>query len=296
MTSSWSRILVPLDGSASAETVLSHLRRTIPRHDVTVFLLQAIPLLHLESQDAVEKYLRRISFQLTNDGYPSRYLIRHGSAAEAILAAAAEVRAEMIAMTTHGRTGVERLVLGSVAERILQVSDIPVLVARSLPAGMSRGRQESLPIRNFLVPLDGSRLALGALEAILPLARPVDAHVTLLHVDAATPYDGRWESPDATLKEADQVLRSACIPARIEHRKGNPSQEILKATEEGKIDLVAMTTHGRSGPSRWMFGSVAAEVLRASAAPLLVVRRSANPAGENRLSRGETRTPSPVPE
>jgi nucleotide-binding universal stress UspA family protein len=266
------RILVPLDGSPAAEAILTHLRRLPIRHESELVLFQALPLSPFEDGKETEKYLRRISFQLTNDGYPSRYVFRPGLAAESILETAVEERASMIALSTHGRTGVARWILGSVAEKILQASPVPVLVARSFPHPGSQGHWESLPIRNFLVPLDGSLLSLAALDPLLHLARPVDANVTLLHVTEPTPYEGRWERPEETLKEADRLLRSACIPATMEHRKGDPGEEILKAVEGGAIDLVAMTTHGRSGPSRWVFGSVTAKVLRSTTVPLLVVR------------------------
>jgi len=272
MSTLLTRILVPLDRSTNAEAILSQLRRIVPRHDSRLILFHAAPYAPWASDEDAEKYLRRVSFQLTNEGYPATHLIRMGSPAEAILETAAAESATLIALTTHGRTGAARLVMGSVAERILQASPLPVLVCRSIPTNRCRAKLESEPVRNFLVPLDGSRPSLGSLEAVLQLARPVDAHVTLLHVTEPSPYDGRWESPDECLKEADQTLRDACIPAAIEHRKGDPSEEILKAAEEKEADLIAMTTHGRSGPSRWVFGSVAANVLRAASTPLLVVR------------------------
>jgi nucleotide-binding universal stress UspA family protein len=269
------RVLVPLDGSTHAEAILSQLRRILPPHDSHLVLLHALPFAPWAGEDEGEKYLRRVAFLLTNDGYPSVHLQRRGSAAETILETALTERVSLIALTTHGRTGAARWVLGSVAERVLQASPLPVLVARSFPTNVCRGSLESRPMRNFLVPLDGSRQSLAALEPVLNLARPVDAHVTLLHVTEPSPYDGRWDAPDETLKEAEERLRAACIPARIEHRKGDPSEVILKTSEEEAIDLVAMTTHGRSGPSRWIYGSVAARVLRAASAPLLVVRHSA---------------------
>jgi nucleotide-binding universal stress UspA family protein len=268
------RILVPLDGSTHAEAILSQLRRILPPHESEVILVQATSHAPWASDDDIEKYMRRAAFLLTNDGYPTNFLIRRGSPAEAILETAANVGASLIALTTHGRTGAARWVLGSVAERVLQASRLPVLVARSFPTDVCRGLLESRPIRNFLVPLDGSRQSLGALAPVLNLARPVDAHVTLLHVSEPSPYDGRWETPDETLQEADRRLREACIPARVEHRKGEPAEVILSTAEKEQIDLIAMTTHGRSGPSRWIFGSVAARVLRAASIPLLVVRHA----------------------
>jgi nucleotide-binding universal stress UspA family protein len=244
-----------------------------------VILLQATPFAPWASEEDSEKYLRRMAFQLTNDGYPTTPMIRSGAPAETILQTAERERASMIALTTHGRTGASRWMLGSVAERILQASLLPVLVARSLPTRVCRGKLESRPIRNFLVPLDGSRQSLGSLGPVLRLARPVDAQVTLLHVNEPSPYEGRWEPPDDTLKEANQRFREACIPSRVEQRTGDPADVILETADKEEMDLIAMTTHGRSGPSRWLFGSVAARVLRGASIPLLVVRHAV-PANE----------------
>ena len=295
VTSMMRRILVPLDGSPTAEAILSHLRRLPIRHESEIILFQALPPAPFEDGKEPEKYLRRVSFQMTNDGYPSRYLLRPGLAAESILETAVEERASMIALSTHGRTGVARWVLGSVAEKVLQASPLPVLVARSFPFPGSQGHLESLPIRSFLVPLDGSRLSLAALDPLLHLARGVDANVTLLHVTEPTPYDGRWEPPEETLKEADLLLRSACIPALVEHRKGDPGDQILKAIEGGGFDLVAMTTHGRTGPSRWVFGSVTAKVLRSATVPLLVIRQPSR-ATVARFLAAEKSAENPAPQ
>jgi nucleotide-binding universal stress UspA family protein len=273
------RILVPLDGSPHAEAVLSQLRRILTPHESRLILLQATPFAPWASDEHAEKYLCRVAFQLTNDGYPATPMIRRGSPAETILETAFTEHASLIALTTHGRSGPTRWVLGSVAERILQASPLPVLVARTLPTDVCRGKLESRPIRNFLVPLDGSPQSLGSLGPVLSLARPVDAQVTLLHVNEPFPYDTRWNSPDETLKAADQRLRAACVPSRVEQRQGDPADVILETAEKEEMDLIAMTTHGRSGPSRWLFGSVAAKVLRGASTPLLVVRHGV-PANE----------------
>jgi nucleotide-binding universal stress UspA family protein len=281
------RILVPLDGSTSAEAILSQLRRILRRHESELILFYAQPLYPVVGDDEdPEKYLRRVSFQLTTEGFPSQYLLRPGIAADAILEAAKAERATMIALSTHGRTGVARWVLGSVAEKVLQASPLPVLVARSFPSSTFRGKLEAQAVRNFLVPLDGSRLSLDALQPLRELARPVDAHVTLLHVSEASPYPNRWDSPDETLMEAERVLREACIPATVEMRKGDPGEVILKCIDEKQIDLIAMTTHGRSGPSRWVYGSVTAKVLRSASIPLLVVRMAAQKEPEVKQTKG----------
>jgi nucleotide-binding universal stress UspA family protein len=281
------RILVPLDGSTSAEAILSQLRRILRRHESELILFYAQPLYPVVGDDHdPEKYLRRVAFQLTTEGFPSQYLLHPGVAADAILEAAKGERAKMIALSTHGRTGVARWVLGSVAEKVLQASPLPVLVARSFPSSTFRGKLESQAVRNFLVPLDGSRLSLDALQPLRELARPVDAHVTLLHVSDPSPYPNRWDSPDETLMEAERVLREACIPATVEMRKGDPGEVILKCVEEKEIDLIAMTTHGRSGPSRWVYGSVTAKVLRSASIPLLVVRMTVQKEPEVKQTKG----------
>jgi len=272
-----SRVLVPLDGSPNAEIILSQLRRFLYRHESSLTLLQALPLLHETSEEEATLYLQFMASRLTKEGYPSKGVVRHGSAAEAILQVAAEEGATLIAMATHGRTGVGRLVLGSVAEKVVQSSSLPVLLARTLPSELSRGRLEELPLRNVLVPLDGTPEALDVLAPVREFARGVDARVRFLHVDEPTPYAGHWDSPDETVQKADHLLREACVPTTFEYRRGHPAEEILKSASENGVDLIAMTTHGRSGPPLWVMGSVTAEVLRASSVPLLVTRRHSAP-------------------
>jgi len=270
------RVLVPLDGSSTAEAILPQLRPFLTRHQSSLTVLQSLPLRHEKTKEEAEHYLRRMAFQLTNDGFPSKYSLRQGSAVEAILGAAADEQATLIALSTHGRSGIDRWVLGSVAEAVLHSSPVPVLLVRSVPSSGPQGIRPALPLRSILLPLDGSVQALAALDPVLALARGMDARVRLLHVDEPCPAPGQWESPDEFSKKADRILREACIPASFELRRGHPAQEILKAVVEHHIGLIAMTTHGRSGPPRWLMGSVTEEVLRHSTVPLLVVRRPRN--------------------
>jgi nucleotide-binding universal stress UspA family protein len=268
-----SRVLVPLDGSPNAEIILPQLRRLLPRHESALTLLQALPPLHETTEEEARRYLRALANRLTLGGIPSKDAVRHGLAAEAILEAAAEEQATLIALATRGRSGVGRWMLGSVAEKVLQSSLTPLLLART-PA---RWGLEAPPIRSILVPIDGTPEALDVLNPVLEFVRGVDARVRLLHVDEPTPYAGHWDSPDETVRKADHLLREACVPTTFEYRRGHPAEEILKSASENGVDLIAMTTHGRSGPPLWVKGSVAAEVLRATSVPLLVTRRHSPP-------------------
>jgi nucleotide-binding universal stress UspA family protein len=145
----------------------------------------------------------------------------------------------------------------------------------------------------ILVPLDGSALA----EAILPfteqVAGPLDAEVILLSVVAPiTPIEAvagaGYVAPDSfTLRELDAKRYLAEVQARLSKKGirsrgiavvGLPSEEILAAVKTTGADLVAMTTHGRSGLGRALFGSVAEAVLRASPVPVLLIRMTSKTA------------------
>jgi nucleotide-binding universal stress UspA family protein len=163
-----------------------------------------------------------------------------------------------------------------VAEKVLRASPVPVLVVRSFPApaekALSRGRLEALPLRHILIPTDGSERSLGIVGWIREFAHPIDARVVLLHVIEDPMAGEGWRGPAEPVKQAERGLLEAGIPVTTAYRRGDPAIEILAACEEHSIDLLAMSTHGRSGPSRWAFGSVTEKVLRASNLPMLVAR------------------------
>ncbi len=277
------RILIPLDGSETAEAILPHAIRLLRRSPAELLILQTVPYppdSHVGLPtvlDAAHRYVRRVTFQLVNEGIRARGIVEQGLAAGTILDVAAKEGVSLIAMSTHGRTGLSRLVFGSVAEKALRASSVPVLLARSFHPGpgreLSRGRLEETPFRNILVPVDGREGSLSVLPAVQDVARPVDARVTLVCVHPHDDLEGRWDSPDAPAEAAREALVKDCVPVEIEVRHGDPAAEILRAAEDRSADLIAMSTHGRTGPPRWVLGSVTENVLRASTVPLLVTRR-----------------------
>ena len=277
------RILIPLDGSETAEAILPQVNRLLRQGSAEILLLQSVPYppdFHIALPTVLEdarRYIRRVTFQLVNGGIRARGLVEQGLAAATVLDVAQKEGVSLIAMTTHGRSGLSRWAFGSVAEKVLRASPVPVLAVRSFRpgpgGGLSRGRLEEIPFRNILVPVDGREASLSVLPTVLDLARPIDAHVTLLCVHEPTDLEGRWDSPDALAAEAREILVKACIPVTTELRRGDPGLEILKAADDLSTDLIAMSTHGRSGPSRWVLGSVTEKVLRGSTVPMLVARR-----------------------
>lgn len=291
------KILVPLDGSPHAERVLSHLHRLETPGPKTMILLRVVKpyenifltasTQHIETsrlRQEGEEYLRGIKGELREMGLQCHIHVLEGDVAAAICNVADVQDVDMIAMTTHGRSGVSRWAYGSVADRVIRTATQPTLLVRSGTESPAYGR-----IQRILVPLDGSDLAEQAFPVALALARSNAAEVVLLR--AIQPLSDRelalvfanWGSRDEIyqqqhtaaegyLKDRADELRSAGLESAIIIEEGYPAEVILDAGESQNIDLIVMSTHGRSGLSRWVYGSVADKVMRRAADPVLLVR------------------------
>jgi len=262
------KVLVPLDGSVLAECMLTPARRLAPAGDVIlVRVVPGAPREHEKRQlQAAEAYLEQQRRALEAQGVGVRWCLEEGDPAERILAIARERAPDVIAMATHGETGRVGSARGSVAERVLRSSKGTPLLLANPSAVPATG--EGL-FGQVLVPLDGSEVSAAVLDHVAPLAAAFGSEVVLLTVapDAAD-YDP--EAVTAGLATALERLRAAGVAAKAWAAAGDEVEEILRAA--GEVDLVAMATHGRSGVSRWWFGSVAEQVVRACPKPLLVVR------------------------
>lgn len=273
------RILIPLDGSATAESILPQVRRlTLNRRSELILLRVVEPFpadFHLglpESKEA-EHYIQKLAERLVHQGLKARGMVRVGTPVPTLLDSARAEQATVIALSTHARSGLSRWVLGSVAENLMAHSPIPVLILR---ASASATEPTPLtPFHNILMPTDGSPASLAIIPRLRDFARPLDARITLLTVYPPGQVQGAWPLEAAAVKAAEQSLREACLVTAFHERHGHPPEEILKEAAEEGSDLIAMTTHGRSGPSRWILGSVTSEVLHQSTLPLMVL--SAHP-------------------
>ena len=259
-------VLVPLDGSELSAKVVGFLE----------------PLLQLEATSLVTLHVKGGPTGRPVPGPPgAKALEREGDPAVEILAAARDEQVSLIAMSTHGRSGVARLVRGSVAERVLRGAQVPVLLVNPFTQPSNDGGA----LRRILVPVDASNLSTSVLPEVTELAKVYDAHVILFHVCAPSASD----SPLAERREAERKaeLREQMEPhlARLDAEgvaasfrvvfEFGAAEQILAAAEASDVDLVALTTHGASGLSRWLFGSVAEHVVRECRAPLLIKRITA---------------------
>ena len=280
------RIVVPLDGSMTAEAILPQVRRLLYRQDSEILLVLAVPVPMVENSiivaeaqlGAAREYLMGQLEKLQKQGVRVRHVLRTGSPAQVILNVAEEEKATMIALATHGATGLKRFVFGSVAETVIRRSNVPVLLVRPFwsydlaPAKAAELR----PIRNVLVPVESGDAVRAALPGIVELADLFDTRILLLRVLAGAhqrPVDhDERAGAEQELEDLGRRIEKQGVETQRLLEAGEPAERILAAVRERHVDLIAMVTHGRTGLTRWKQGSVTEEVLRQAEVPLLVIR------------------------
>ena len=347
----YKKILVPLDESALAADVLPHIHELVRCTQAQVILLRVTPEQVHRHDDAdlmatrwagvaprtlnsvnwdlmgdpvqrsewlehevesAQLYLESIAAELAKTGMPVRSLVMPGPVAQTILAVAASEQADLIAMSTHGWSGLDRFVLGSVADRVAHQAKQPMLLVRSEDHGIAHTRNASVVYKRILVPLDGSALAHEVLPQAQTMALCANAEVLLLRV-VPTPTDwpdeeeafifsgglvleGKYaqesskpkdtsrarraehahEAAQTSLDAAATELRRAGLRVETLIQEGDPAETILEVAERCHADVIAMSTHGRSGLRRFLLGSVASRVLDYASMPLLLVRHQPN--------------------
>jgi nucleotide-binding universal stress UspA family protein len=298
------KLVVPLDRSPLAEQAVGQaaaLARASHAEIDLVLVHQPLPFAgfndepwNAEQLNDEEKYLKWIASELASGAsLTTTHAVVRGEAVDSICRRAWDVDADLIVMTSHGRTGLSRAWLGSVADGVLRHSAIPVLMLRPVETKTDRLVAHHL-FKHVLVPLDGSALAGDILSSASALARSSAARLTLLRivppvpllmvdVDMAFAYPPFVEDDDATahlVEEASQQLDE--VSRRLADETGvavdthvvvagHIAQAIIDFASGHAVDVIAMSTHGR-GASRFLLGSIADKVLRGSSLPMLVQR------------------------
>jgi nucleotide-binding universal stress UspA family protein len=291
-----SYILVPLDGSELAERAVPLATYLARSTGDVLMLLQSVHLpigedameSWLDIEQATQDYLRLQVESLTTAGVAAASSKHIGMPADAILDETRSTQPSAIVMATHGRDGLQRAVLGSVAEQVMREAPAPIFL---LPAAAER--QAAAPIRRIAVALDGSDLAEAVVEPVSRIARKLGAAVTLLHVH--TEQDDEVEHAQLEMKNylaplAARLRESGLEAAYTGVVAADPAPAILKLASLAGVDLLAMASHGRTGLDRLRHGSVTEHVLRHSPFRMLVFGRAAL----RRLADGERRIEAPV--
>lgn len=295
-------ILVPLDGSSFGEHALAPAIGLARRFDASLELVhvhEVAPAVYMEGVpqldtslelDGIEHdrhYLESARDRVAALGLPVRTSLLDGPTVAALVEHLQRTGCDLIVMTTHGRGPLSRAWLGSVADGLARHSDLPLLMIRPDP-DRDDGRpplEPAPPLRRALVPLDGSPEAERVTEHALRLIGPERGEILFLHVVSPTLIVGghvfelseqRREELTAVAREriGDVVDRyaSRCETHLEVVVARDAARAILDAGTSAGADFIAMSTHGRGGLSRLLFGSVTDKVLRSSSLPLLVAR------------------------
>ena len=305
----YDRIIVPLDGSGLAEQVLPFATRISLGMGIPIHLIQVVHTVPENMADPVHGlYRSSITAGMHDEAMDYLNSIKRktpgseitceafeGNVSSIIIEEAAKTPGSLVAMSTHGRSGVVRWLLGSITDNVLRHTNNPILIVR----GDSQGEPESdTNLKTIIVPMDGSPMAEEIIPHVAALANALELKVTLLHASATAEefgsitgfgrldgasgahfqsfeqmaHDAKNQALDY-LKGMEDKLRNLgviVIESRIE--RGSADNVIVDAALETPDNLVAMTTHGRSGPTRWTLGSVTDRVVRHSGDPVLVIR------------------------
>ncbi|MCY4623862.1 MAG: universal stress protein [Chloroflexi bacterium] len=303
------RILTPLDGSQLSEGILPYVRALAPALGARVDLLRmhtearyeleqledteqasitaALEPLNVRLQHLSEAYLSRIAEGLSGLGVETRILVRYGHPATQIVAEAEKDEDTLIAMSTRGRAGLGRWVMGSVTDRVLHTTLTPLLVVhpeRGGPAVDSVAK-----VGTLIVPLDGSDLA----EAVLPIAggvatatgasvlltrvldEPGRSSLNVNELAASGVSEATREEGEAAAylgEKAENLRKTGAADVHTTVVRGIAAEQIEDLARTTPDSMILACTHGRSGVGRAVMGSVTDRLARHSGHPALVVR------------------------
>lgn len=306
----YKRILVPLDGSELAEHVVPYVIALARggKSEVNLIRIMEPPSIYLADpshglyphrisasmESHGQDYLQDLSRPLRDAGVKLTLTVEEGTAAPYIIAEADKDPDTLIAMCTHGRSGLARWMMGSVTNKVLQGTENPMLIVRPHEGEPPR----EVELDTIIVPLDGSSLSEQSLTHVTELSKALRMRVLLVRVTPsageyqhymerhywgadATAYFGPYdvfsqkadaEAMDYMYEVRERLWKSDVIRVEEELLHGRPAEAIVEFARQSPHALVAMTTHGRSGIGRWVLGSVTDSVLRHGDNPVLVVR------------------------
>lgn len=304
----YKKMLVVLDGSQLAEIVFPYARELAGRLDIDVVLLHVYSPLALDFAPMYKAYIDRAAETLKAEAravqaslgpvkkpVEARGELKTGYHADEILRFAEENAVDLILMASHGRSGVKRWSMGSVADKILRASKVPVWLVHAI--GEENVPYDKWPTRTVLVPLSGldvSAVVLPHAEAIAK-QKGAQANVVLLEV-VESPVTPSYYSPELTgvplnwgqfveqemarskkaaqeyLAGVEKQCQDAGLAVSSMVLTGKPAEEIVAYARKNPYTIVVMATHGRTGLSRLVYGSVAESVLFGITNPIVLVR------------------------
>lgn len=290
----FNRLLVPLDGSDHAETALPYALEIIAGSPAEL-LLACVSDSGLEQKRACQSYLdsviTRLQHQLKPPHHKSMRVSREalqGNPAREIVKLAERSMCAAVVVASRGRSGAGQWPLGGVASKVLQKSRIPVLLVR----GPQRAPPRRRLVNRIMLPLDTSESGAAAVPYAIELARLLDASIVLFHVEPqpvpwliAPGVEFAYLPPTSPEHQARKLLehteylnkvagpiKERDIEVEIDSVSGSPAAEISNYAAANKIDLIALSSHGQTSMSEFVYGGVAEKLIHYGDIPLLVVR------------------------
>ncbi len=288
----YTRVLFPTDGSDPAREAFEYALDVAAEHDVTLHVLnvadtnqdsltmvegRVVDVLEGEGEEVVSEAVDRAAER----GVDTTSAVLQGDPALTIVDYAHEYDIDLVVMPTHGRSGLSRLLLGSVTERVVGTLDAPLVVVNP-----DEDRTFRYPPREVLAATDGSGAADLALDSAVDVARETGSTLHLVYVVETTTlgFDVRSVVASEELDAgAESVVEAAAERARerggdpVTHvAQGHPHREILSLVEDHDVDLLALGVHGETDFSRSVLGGVVTKVIRTAPVPVLL-RREPDP-------------------
>ena len=265
-------ILIPIDGTESVDKTLLYVRTISPKDITHIVLLHVSPSISsVNAAIEIHPHVDAIHDALLTDDWKVKRETRIGDPVREIIKMAILLPATMILMSTHGRSGIERIQEGSVTEQVLKQSPCPVFILHSARQQPADNRTEEL-FKRILVPLDGTDASAAILPCVESFAKMHDSDVVLFHDELEhAEYAEEKAAIKEKLQEHSIALANAGLRVSLDMTTyKRPIREILEKIDSLDIDLVSMATHGSDGDKIAMDESVTAEVVRHSNCPLLV--------------------------
>ncbi len=265
----YERILVPVDGSPFSEEVLPYAR------GLARAIGAKLAVLRVAEKDAEqEEAARQVQTLAQALQAEPRTVASRGNISAAILEEAARVPNTLVAMTSHGRSGLAEAMLGSVAHDVVRTGRGPVLVYR--PDGKSKGNREPIELRNVVLPIDGSGRSEWMEQEAAEWARALKARFIVVQAispdarpDAQIPPNDALES-SYVRSHAVELGRKYGLEANWEVLHGDPVDAISRFIDGRRDSLIVMATRGHAGLQAAVLGSVTAGLLREAGVPILV--------------------------
>jgi nucleotide-binding universal stress UspA family protein len=283
------RIVCPVDFSEFSATAFEYAHSLARHYNAKLFIQHvAEPFISISPRyvsqpvidqvyaqqvaDAEEK-IREMTKRRSLNDVEHEVILERGAAADSILELAAAERMDLIAMGTHGKRGLDRLVLGSVTERVLRKAPCPVLVVPRPAQEAAKAAAEPGEFHQILYCTDFNEDSPRALEYALLLACRYKAGLSLLHVVEGSNEKKLEPEKQAALQQLQAAIPlQTCGPVEPAVRAGKPYEQILAHAAETGADLIALGVRGRSAVNLALFGSTTHRVIQLGSRPVLVVR------------------------